>query len=171
MNFSAYEFSTLREGQFTLQRGLGDRLEPILVVACADEYPSRGSLQRLVRIRSQDRPQLRRGRFGPVGVGLGGKGRLPVGARGPRRRTAGANAWSSDGRGPIPAGFDPACLSNWADARARLDPRGRQAGQHPFGHRNRRPASDRFRHCVQLPRERQVRDRPRRSRGRSPTWR
>jgi hypothetical protein len=47
MNFSAYEFSSLREGQFTLHRGLSDRLEPILLVACSDEYPSPGSLQRL----------------------------------------------------------------------------------------------------------------------------
>ena len=33
MNFSAYEFSSLREGQFTLFGGLGDRLQPILLVA------------------------------------------------------------------------------------------------------------------------------------------
>jgi serine/threonine protein kinase len=47
MDFSAYEFSSLQEGQFTLHRGLSDRLEPILVVTCSDEYPSPGSLQRL----------------------------------------------------------------------------------------------------------------------------
>jgi hypothetical protein len=47
MDFSAYEFSSLQEGQFTLHRGLGERLEPILVVACSDEYPSPGSLQRI----------------------------------------------------------------------------------------------------------------------------
>ena len=47
MDFSAYEFSSLQEGQFTLHRGLSDRLEPILLVACSDEYPSPGSLQRL----------------------------------------------------------------------------------------------------------------------------
>ena len=47
MDFSAYEFSSLREGQFTLRRGVSDRLEAILVVACSDEYPSPLSLQRL----------------------------------------------------------------------------------------------------------------------------
>src|SRR5271156_2937204 len=47
MDFSAYEFSSLQEGRFTLHRGLGDRLEPILLLACSDEYPSPGSLQRL----------------------------------------------------------------------------------------------------------------------------
>jgi predicted ATPase len=47
MDFSAYEFSSLREDQFTLHRGLSDRLEPILLVACSDEYPSPLSLQRL----------------------------------------------------------------------------------------------------------------------------
>ena len=47
MDFSAYEFSSLQEGQFTLHRGVSDVLEPILLVACSDEYPSRGSLQRI----------------------------------------------------------------------------------------------------------------------------
>ena len=47
MDFSAYEFSSLQEGQFTLHRGLSDRLEPILLVACSDDYPSPSSLQRL----------------------------------------------------------------------------------------------------------------------------
>jgi hypothetical protein len=47
MDFSAYEFSALREGHFTLHRGLSHRLEPILLLACSDEYPSPRSLQRL----------------------------------------------------------------------------------------------------------------------------
>jgi serine/threonine protein kinase len=47
MDFSAYEFSSLQEGQFTLHRGLSDRLEPILLLACSDEYPSPRSLRRL----------------------------------------------------------------------------------------------------------------------------
>jgi hypothetical protein len=47
MELSAYAFSALREGQFTLYRGLGDGLAPILLVAPAGEYPSLGSLQRL----------------------------------------------------------------------------------------------------------------------------
>jgi predicted ATPase len=47
MDFSAYEFSSLRQDQFTLHRGLSDRLEPILLVTCSDEYPSPRSLQRL----------------------------------------------------------------------------------------------------------------------------
>ena len=44
---SAYALSPLREGQFTLHRGLGDGLAPILLVAPAGEYPSPGALQRL----------------------------------------------------------------------------------------------------------------------------
>jgi hypothetical protein len=40
MDFSAYEFSPLQDGQFTLHRGVSDVLEPILLVACSDEYPS-----------------------------------------------------------------------------------------------------------------------------------
>src|SRR5258708_27994711 len=44
---SAYVLSTLREGEFTLYRGHGDGLAPILLVAPAGEYPSLGSLQRL----------------------------------------------------------------------------------------------------------------------------
>jgi serine/threonine protein kinase len=47
MDFSAYEFSPLREGQFTLHRGVSNVMEPILLVACSDEYPSPKSLQRL----------------------------------------------------------------------------------------------------------------------------
>jgi PAS domain S-box-containing protein len=47
MDFSAYEFSSLKGGQFTLHRGLGERLESILLVACSDEYSSPSSLQRL----------------------------------------------------------------------------------------------------------------------------
>src|ERR1700721_286872 len=47
MDLSDYEFSALQEGQFTLHRGLSDRLEPILLVSCLDEYPSPRSLQRL----------------------------------------------------------------------------------------------------------------------------
>jgi hypothetical protein len=46
LDFSAYEFSSLRQGQFTLHRGVSDRLEPILLVGCS-EYPSPLSLQRL----------------------------------------------------------------------------------------------------------------------------
>jgi PAS domain S-box-containing protein len=44
---SAYEFSTLRGGSFTLSRGLGNGLAPILLVAPAGDYPSPESLQRL----------------------------------------------------------------------------------------------------------------------------
>ena len=44
---SAYALSPLREGQFTLYRGLGDGLASILLIAAAGEYPSPGSLQRL----------------------------------------------------------------------------------------------------------------------------
>ena len=47
MDFSAYEFSSLQEGQFTLHRGVSNVLEPILLVACSDDYPSPLSLQRL----------------------------------------------------------------------------------------------------------------------------
>src|SRR5271155_2955732 len=47
MDFSGYEFSSLQEGQFTLHRGVSDRLESILLLACSDEYPSPVSLQRL----------------------------------------------------------------------------------------------------------------------------
>ena len=47
MDFSAYEFSSLQEGRFTLHRGLSDRLPPILLLACSDEYPSPGLVQRL----------------------------------------------------------------------------------------------------------------------------
>ena len=44
---SGYALSPLREGPFTLYRGLGDGLASILLVAPAGEYPSPGSLQRL----------------------------------------------------------------------------------------------------------------------------
>jgi hypothetical protein len=44
---SAYEFSRLRDGPFTLLRGHGEGLSPILLVAPAGDYPSRESLQRL----------------------------------------------------------------------------------------------------------------------------
>jgi len=47
MDFSAYEFSPLQDGQFTLHRGVSDVLEPILLLACSDEYPSPKSLERL----------------------------------------------------------------------------------------------------------------------------
>jgi predicted ATPase/signal transduction histidine kinase/GAF domain-containing protein len=43
----AYEFSTLRDGQLTLSRGLGDGLAPILLVAPAGDDPALESLQRL----------------------------------------------------------------------------------------------------------------------------
>ncbi|MDB4873831.1 MAG: multi-sensor signal transduction multi-kinase [Gemmatimonadetes bacterium] len=54
---SAYEFSTLRGGPFTLSRGLADGLDPILVVAPAEEYPSLQSLRRLEHELAL-RPQL-----------------------------------------------------------------------------------------------------------------
>ncbi|MDQ1486181.1 MAG: hypothetical protein QOJ62_1874, partial [Actinomycetota bacterium] len=44
---SAYQFSPLREGPFTLSRGLGDGLAPILLVTPAGDYPVPESLQRL----------------------------------------------------------------------------------------------------------------------------
>ena len=47
MDLSAHEFSSLQQGQFTLHRGVSNVLEPILLVACSDEYPSPRLLQRL----------------------------------------------------------------------------------------------------------------------------
>jgi hypothetical protein len=47
MNFSAYEFSSLLEGQLALHRGVSDVLEPIRLVACSDEYLLPRSLRRL----------------------------------------------------------------------------------------------------------------------------
>ena len=44
---SAYALVKLREVEFTLYRGFGDSLAPILLVAPASEYPSLGSLQHL----------------------------------------------------------------------------------------------------------------------------
>jgi PAS domain S-box-containing protein len=44
---SAYQFSPLREGPFTLSRGLSDGLAPILLVAPVGDYPALESLQRL----------------------------------------------------------------------------------------------------------------------------
>jgi serine/threonine protein kinase len=44
---SGYALSPLREGPFTLHRGIGDGLASFLLVAPAGEYPSPGSLQRL----------------------------------------------------------------------------------------------------------------------------
>jgi hypothetical protein len=47
IELSAYEFSALRDGPFTLSRGHGDGLAPILLVAPAVDSPSRESLERL----------------------------------------------------------------------------------------------------------------------------
>jgi PAS domain S-box-containing protein len=44
---SGYEFSTLREGEFTLSRGSGDGLPPILLVTLVAEHPSPKALKRL----------------------------------------------------------------------------------------------------------------------------
>ena len=44
---SGYVFSALRRGEFTLYRGSGDGLEPILLVASVGEYSARESLKRL----------------------------------------------------------------------------------------------------------------------------
>ena len=44
---SGYVFSALRRGEFTLYRGSGDGLDPILLVAPIGEYSSRESLKRL----------------------------------------------------------------------------------------------------------------------------
>jgi hypothetical protein len=44
---SAYALSPLREGPFTMYRGLGEGLSPILLVAPSGEYPSPGSFRRL----------------------------------------------------------------------------------------------------------------------------
>ncbi len=46
-DLSAYVFSVLREGQFTLYRGVREGLAPVVLVAPAGEDPSLGSLQRL----------------------------------------------------------------------------------------------------------------------------
>ena len=45
--FSGYVFSALRGGEFTLYRGSGDGLDPILLVEPIGEYPARESLKRL----------------------------------------------------------------------------------------------------------------------------
>jgi PAS domain S-box-containing protein len=45
--FSSYVFSTLRPGEFTLRRGFGDGLPPILLVAPSGEHPRREALERL----------------------------------------------------------------------------------------------------------------------------
>ena len=44
---SAYVLSALRDGDFSLYRGCGAGLAPVLLVAPTDEYPSLDSLQRL----------------------------------------------------------------------------------------------------------------------------
>jgi PAS domain S-box-containing protein len=44
---SSYEFSTLREGEFTVRRGSGKSLPPILLVTPVAEHPSPKSLERL----------------------------------------------------------------------------------------------------------------------------
>ena len=44
---SSYEFSTLREGEFTVCRGSGDGLAPILLVTPVAEHPSPEALKRL----------------------------------------------------------------------------------------------------------------------------
>jgi len=44
---SSYAFSALREGEFTLYRGLGDGLDPILLVAPVVEHPPLDALKRL----------------------------------------------------------------------------------------------------------------------------
>jgi predicted ATPase/signal transduction histidine kinase len=46
-DLSAYVFSVLREGEFTLYRGIREGLAPVVLVAPAGEYSSLGSLQRL----------------------------------------------------------------------------------------------------------------------------
>ena len=46
-NLSSYEFATEREGEFTLHRGSGDGVDPILIVAPAGEYPAREAVRRL----------------------------------------------------------------------------------------------------------------------------
>ena len=55
---SAYALSPLREGPFTLHRGLGDGLSPILLVAPAGEYPS----PNIAKIHFQTREGVRDGR-------------------------------------------------------------------------------------------------------------
>ncbi|MDB5542547.1 MAG: multi-sensor signal transduction multi-kinase, partial [Devosia sp.] len=47
MEFSGYVFSALRGGDFTLHRGSGDGLDPILLVAPIGERPARESLKQL----------------------------------------------------------------------------------------------------------------------------
>jgi len=44
---SSYEFSTLREGEFTVCRGSSDGLPPILLVTPVAEHPSPKALKRL----------------------------------------------------------------------------------------------------------------------------
>ncbi|MER8447646.1 AAA family ATPase [Mesorhizobium sp. M1066] len=44
---SGYVFSALRKGEFTLYRGSGDGLDPILLVAPIGEHPARESVKRL----------------------------------------------------------------------------------------------------------------------------
>src|SRR6476660_1392749 len=44
---SSYEFATLREGEFTVRRGSGTGLPPVLLVTPVAEHPSPGTLERL----------------------------------------------------------------------------------------------------------------------------
>ena len=97
MDFSAYEFSSLQEGQFTLHRGLSDRLEPILLVACSDEYPSPSSLQRLEHEHALRADLDAEWAARPVEL-VRREGRLTLVLEDPGGEAAGANARASDGR-------------------------------------------------------------------------
>ena len=44
---SGYAFSALRGGEFTLYRGSGNGLDPILLVAPIGQYPAHESLKRI----------------------------------------------------------------------------------------------------------------------------
>ena len=84
---SGYVFSALRGGEFTLYRGSGDGLDPILLVAPIGEYSARESLKRL-----EHEHDLKAELDADVGCPAGSlvPPRRPhgVGARGPRRRAA-----------------------------------------------------------------------------------
>ena len=143
---SAYVFSALRDGQFTLHRGISEGLSPVLLVAPTGEYPSSGALQRIEHeyaLRSDlDAAWAAR----PVEL---------IRARRP------ADAWCS--KTPAASRSSGCSASRWMiapflriaiplataiapGARARADPQGHQAGQHPGGHGQRRRLADRLRH-------------------------
>ena len=104
---SGYVFSALRGGEFTLYRGSGDGLQPILLVAPIGEYPAGEPLKRLEHEHDLKAKLDAGWAVRPIALSRH-DGRMALVLEDPGGEPLDRLLGSAHGRGRVPAPRDPA---------------------------------------------------------------